>query len=70
MTLFLHDKYAMFIREPTIRMMELHTNWGVSKSITIQRNLVDTYNMRLIIVVLRNFGPSLVGKLQVLKIPP
>ena len=24
LTLFLQDKYAMFIREPTIRMMELH----------------------------------------------
>ena len=29
-----------------------------------------TYKMRFIIVVFLNFGPSLLGKLHVLKIPP
>ena len=30
----------------------------------------DGYKMRFIIVVFLNFGPSLVGKLHELKIPP
>ena len=34
------------------------------------RNRADTYKMRLIVVVFVNFGPSLVGKLQVAKMPP
>ena len=31
---------------------------------------VDAYKMRFMIVVFLNFGPSFVGKLHVLKIPP
>jgi hypothetical protein len=72
--LFLYDRYATTKREITTTRMELSQSgleFGrYEKRRKDRETEVGTYKMRFMIVAFLNFGPSLVGKIQMLKMPP
>lgn len=65
--LFFRDKYTTFTKEPKMTQMELGK---FRVSVLLSELEQATCNTRNKIIVLLYFGPSFLGKLHVLRIPP
>jgi len=71
LTLFLNDWYATLTREimtTVTRMALIKVNWNLGGSTKRRKDRhteMSTYKMRFMTVVFLNFGPSLVGKLEI-----